>query len=87
MNFAGSSKPSDGVNNVVIAQPELVNVVAGAVVANEAVEIAAFNAAGLLVARASLAEGETYTFENLEAGVYVVVASAEGTQQVVKVAK
>ncbi len=87
VNFAGSSKPSDGVNNVVIAQPELVNVVAGAVVANEAVEIAAFNAAGLLVARASLAEGETYTFENLEAGVYVVVASAEGTQQVVKVAK
>lgn len=68
------------------AAADLVSYVAGTFTATAATTLDIYNAAGVLVARASLAEGQTYA-PALEAGVYVAVAHTEAAQQIVKIVK
>lgn len=83
VNYEGSTRPS-GVNSVVAPEAQLVTVAAGTIAANDAVNVAVYDLAGVLVANAQLAAGETLTLD-LPAGVYVVAANNAAASQTVKV--
>ena len=59
----------------------------GAIQASEDVELSVYDAAGLMVARASLVAGETFSADQLPAGVLIVVASGNAGTQILKIAK
>jgi len=46
-----------------------------------------YDAAGLMVARASLVAGETFSADQLPAGVLIVVANGNAGTQILKIAK
>lgn len=87
VNYEGSEKPGSALETIVAEQANFVNVANGAIVANEDAAVEVFDTKGLLIARVALAAGESFDTAALENGVYVVVASANGKQQVVKFAK
>lgn len=86
VNYAGSTKPGS-VNGIVAPQAELIAANNGAITALESVSLEIFDTKGTLVAVRTLAEGETFSAENLQAGVYVAVAVGANAQQVLKFAK
>lgn len=86
VNFEGSSKPGS-VNTIVAPETQLIAAANGAVTALESVRLEVFDAKGTLVAVRALAEGETFSTESLQPGIYVAVAAGASAQQVLKIAK
>ena len=86
VNYEGSTGGS-GVVNTVVAQPEMVAYTSGAIQASEDVELSVYDAAGLMVARGSLVAGETFSADQLPAGVLIVVANGNAGTQILKIAK
>ncbi len=86
VNFEGSVKPGSGVGNIVAASSQLVSYANGSIIASCDVEIAVYDAAGVLVKRVGIAAGEAYELD-LNAGVYVVAVSGANGSQILKIAK
>lgn len=77
-----------GVSDIVVDRNEaIVTYAAGNITAAAATVVNVYDAAGMMVARATLAAGESFAIDNLPAGVYVVSAATEANSQVIKVVR
>lgn len=86
VRYEGSTKPGDGVSEVIVSNARLVSIADNAVVAAENVDIVVYDMNGVMVGATALAAGQTYTLDSLAAGAYVVSAvAANGDAQAVKV--
>ncbi len=88
VNYEGSVKPGSGISDVLVSDDaRIVTYAAGTLTVAADAEVAVYDAAGVMVARATLAAGQTLAVDNLPAGVYIVSAAAEGAVQTIKVVR
>lgn len=86
VNYEGSVNPGAGVDNILAPAASLVSFEAGSIVAASDVEVAVYDAAGVMVARTPIAAGSAYALD-LNAGVYIVVAAGAEGSQTLKIVK
>jgi len=89
VNYEGSTKPSQGVQDIIINNTDgLLTVNAGVITVAEDAVVTVYNMSGLMVNYATVAAGESLSTADLPAGAYIVTAKiANGTTAVAKLVK